>query len=101
MLSIGDFARHAGVSVRMLRHYDARGLLVPAQVDPVTGYRSYAASQLSRVNRLVALKGLGFTLEQVGPVLEAQVTGEELRGMLLLRSSQIADQIEAGRERLQ
>lgn len=101
MLSIGEFARHAGVSVRMLRHYDARGLLVPAQVDPVTGYRSYAASQLPRVNRLVALKGLGFTLEQVGPVLDAQVTVEELRGMLLLRSAQIADQIEADRERLQ
>lgn len=98
MLSIREFARHAGVSVRMLRHYDAVGLLVPAQVDPVTGYRSYAASQLPR---LVALKGLGFTLEQVGPIPDAQVSAEELCGMLTLRRAQIAEQIESDRVRLQ
>jgi hypothetical protein len=40
MFSIGDFARHGRVSVRMLRHYDAIGLLRPASVDRVTGYRS-------------------------------------------------------------
>lgn len=97
MLSIREFARHAGVSVRMLRHYDAVGLLVPAQVDPVTGYRSYAASQLPR---LVALKGLGFTLEQVGPMPE-QVSAEELCGMLTLRRAQIAEQIESDRGRVQ
>ncbi len=43
MLSIGHFARHGRVSVRMLRHYDAIGLLQPAYVDRVTGYRSYEA----------------------------------------------------------
>jgi hypothetical protein len=43
MLSIGDFARHGRVSVRMLRHYDAIGLLQPAYFDQVTGYRSYDA----------------------------------------------------------
>ncbi len=39
MFSIGEFARHGRVSVRMLRHYDAIGLLRPACVDPVSGYR--------------------------------------------------------------
>ena len=50
--SIGEFARHGRVSVRMLRHYDAIGLLRPACVDPVTGYRSYEVSQLAELNRL-------------------------------------------------
>jgi MerR family regulatory protein len=58
--SIGEFARHGRVSVRMLRHYDAIGLLRPACVDPVTGYRSYEVSQLAELNRLIALKDLGF-----------------------------------------
>src|SRR6476660_3103900 len=58
MLSIGDFARLAGVSVRMLRHYDALGLLRPARVDPDSGYRTYTTAQLDRSNRLVALKDL-------------------------------------------
>ena len=100
MLSIGEFARLAQVSPRMLRHDDAPGLLVPQYVDPGSGYRRYSASQLSRVNRLVALKDLGLTLEQVGPILDAKVELEELRGMLTLRRGQIADQIAADRSRL-
>ncbi|WP_109505706.1 MerR family transcriptional regulator [Nocardioides speluncae] len=100
MLSIGDFARHAQVSVRMLRHYDALGLLVPASVDPATGYRSYAASQLPRINRIVALKNLGFTLDQVGRILSEELSAEELRGMLRLREAELAAQIDADRVRL-
>jgi DNA-binding transcriptional MerR regulator len=100
MLSIGEFARILGVSVRMLRHYDALGLLVPARVDPFTGYRHYTAAQLDRGNRLIALKELGFTLDQIGPVLDAQLPAAELRGMLLLRRAQVAEQIAADQARL-
>jgi DNA-binding transcriptional MerR regulator len=100
MVSIGEFARYLGVSVRMLRHYDALGLLVPAHVDPGTGYRQYAAGQLDRGNRLIALKELGFSLEQIGPVLNAQLTVAELRAMLMLRRAQVADQIAADQARL-
>src|SRR5919107_2651682 len=92
MLSIGHFARHGRVSVRMLRHYDAIGLLQPACVDRATGYRSYDAGQLSRLNRIVALKGLGFTLEQVRYILD-EVSVEELRGMLRLRQAELQSQI--------
>ena len=55
MVNIGEFARYAGVSVRMLRHYDRLGLLQPVRVDPATGYRQYSATQLPRLNRLLAL----------------------------------------------
>jgi hypothetical protein len=65
MFTIGEFARHGRVSVRMLRHYDAIGLLRPACVDPGSGYRFYQASQLAELNRVIALKDLGFTLPQV------------------------------------
>jgi DNA-binding transcriptional MerR regulator len=64
MLSIGEFARLGGVSVRTLRHYDEIGLLHPATVDPETGYRGYSADQLGRLNRIVALKELGLSLTQ-------------------------------------
>jgi DNA-binding transcriptional MerR regulator len=43
MFTIGDFARHGRVSVRMLRNYDATGLLRPARVDPASGYWFYEA----------------------------------------------------------
>ena len=100
MLSIGEFARYLGVSVRMLRHYDALGLLVPAHVDPATGYRHYSAAQFDRGNRLVALKELGFPLDQIGPVLDAQLPVAELRAMLTLRRAQVATQIAAEQARL-
>ena len=82
MFSIGEFARHGRISVRMLRHYDAIGVLVPAMVDPVSGYRFYQAGQLSRLNRIIALRDLGFSLRQVQPILDDQVSAAELRGML-------------------
>lgn len=100
MFTIGDFARLGRVSVRMLRHYDATGLLVPARVDPWSGYRYYEAVQLNRLNRLVALKDLGFTLDQVRSVLDDEVSAEELRGMLRLRRSELAEQIAADTGRL-
>ena len=100
MLSIGDFARLGLVSVRMLHHYDAIGLLPPARIDGTTGYRFYSADQLPRLNRIVALKGLGFTLQQVAEMLDASVTAEQLRGMLLLRRTELAAQLAADQARL-
>ena len=100
MLSIGDFARHGRVSVRMLRHYDAIGLLRTAHVDRPTGYRSYEAGQLSRLNRIVALKDLGFTLQQVRAFLDDEVSVEELRGKLRLRHAELHSRIAADAARL-
>ena len=94
MFSIGEFARHGRVSVRMLRHYDAIGLLRPASVDPASGYRFYPASQLADLNRIIALKDLGFTLRQVQAILEEKVSAAELRGMLKLRRAEIHAHIE-------
>ena len=100
MFSIGEFARHGRVSVRMLRHYDAIGLLRPATVDPASGYRFYQAGELADLNRLVALKDLGFTLQQVQAILAEQVSAAELRGMLRLRRAEIHAQLEAETARL-
>lgn len=89
---ISDFARLGQVSVRMLRHYDALGLLVPHDVDPSSGYRSYDPEQLHDLNRIVALKDLGFTLEQVGRLLEDPIGADELRGMLRLRRTELLEE---------
>ena len=100
MFSIGEFARHGRVSVRMLRHYDAIGLIRPACVDSATGYRFYQASQLGELNRVIALKELGFTLQQVQAILEEKVSAAELRGMLKLRRAEIQATIDAETTRL-
>ncbi|WP_171163348.1 MerR family transcriptional regulator [Streptomyces sp. I05A-00742] len=100
MFIIGDFARHGRVSVRMLRHYDATGLLRPAHVDATTGYRFYEAGQLARLHRIIALKDLGFTLQQVRTILDEEVSTEELRGMLRLRRVELEAAAAAAAARL-
>ncbi|UYQ61719.1 MerR family transcriptional regulator [Streptomyces peucetius] len=100
MFTIGDFARHGRVSARMLRHYDAIGLLRPEHTDPFTGYRHYSAAQLATLNRVVALKDLGFTLLQVRQILEERVSTEELRGMLKLRQAELEESMAAAAARL-
>jgi DNA-binding transcriptional MerR regulator len=100
MFSIGDFAGLGRVSVRMLRHYDAIGLIRPAHVDPHSGYRYYTAAQLKLLNRVIALKDLGFTLYQVQTMIEDKVDVGELRGMLRLRRAELAAQVELDTLRL-
>jgi DNA-binding transcriptional MerR regulator len=100
MIKIGDFSRISMVSVKALRYYDEIGLLKPACVDEQTGYRYYTADQLPRLHRLLALKDLGFSLEQIGPLLNVNVPVEQLRGMLLLRRSELHRHLSREQERL-
>jgi DNA-binding transcriptional MerR regulator len=100
MFTIGDFAGLGRVSVRMLRHYDAIGLLPPAHVDPHTGYRYYTASQLKLLNRVIALKDLGFSLQQVQTLIDEKVDAGELRGMLRLRRAELEAQVQRDAVRL-
>jgi DNA-binding transcriptional MerR regulator len=100
MLNIGQFARLGQVSPRMLRHYDEIGLLRPEQVDPANGYRLYGAHQLGRLHRLLALRDLGFTLEQVREVLNEDLPAEQFRGMLRMRQAQLEQDVTEQRARL-
>jgi effector-binding domain-containing protein len=88
MLKIGDFSRLSQISVKTLRYYDEVALLKPTQVDEVSGYRYYAVAQLRQLHRILALRDLGFSLDQIGYVLEADLSIEELRGMLRLRRAE-------------
>jgi DNA-binding transcriptional MerR regulator len=100
MFKIGEFSRLSRVSVRMLRHYDQLGLLTPSQTDPYTGYRYYSAEQLPRLNRIIALRDLGFSLEQIAGMLEDDLSVEQLLGMLKLKRAEVQEQMKAEEQRL-
>lgn len=101
MFKIGDFSKLAQVSTRMLRHYDQLGLLTPSQIDEWTGYRYYTIDQLPRLHRLIALKELGFSLEQVAHLLENDdLPPEQLRGMLRLRQAELERELRDSQFRL-
>jgi DNA-binding transcriptional MerR regulator len=84
---IGDFSRIARVSCRLLRYYDEIGLLKPGSIERDSGYRYYSASQLPRLNRILVLKELGLSLEEIARVLDSNLSAAELRGMLTVRRS--------------
>lgn len=75
LLSIGRFARLAGVSVGALRHYDELELLTPASVNPETGYRSYARSQVDTARLIRHLRELELPLGEIRSVLTADADG--------------------------
>ena len=69
-LKIGEFSRLMQVTVKTLRHYESLGLLIPAEVDDSSGYRYYTISQMQRLNSILALKNLGFSLEEIGSLYD-------------------------------
>jgi DNA-binding transcriptional MerR regulator len=100
MLKISDFSKLSLVSVKALRYYDERGLLKPARVDPSTGYRFYSASQLTRLNRILAMKDMGLDLSQIALLLDQEPTPDQIRGMLRLKQVELHQQLEEGQARL-
>ncbi len=101
MIRIGDFSKLSRISVKTLRYYDEMGLLKPISVDPFTGYRLYEYSQLSVLHRILALKDLGFSLEEIGRLLDDGLSVEQMRGMLKLRETEARQRLREETERLQ
>lgn len=69
MYRIGPFSLMCKLTIKALRFYEAEGLLEPAWIDPVTGYRHYDSSQLPAVHRITALRQCGLSLPEIKQVL--------------------------------
>src|SRR6476469_784158 len=89
VFKIGDFAKLSRVTVRTLRYYEEVGLLEPGEIDRWTGYRYYSADQLPRLNRILALKDLGFSLDQIVKLLDDNLSAAELRGILKMKQVEL------------
>lgn len=81
-LTVGQVARLAGVTPKTLRHYDRLGVLRPAEVDPVTGYRWYRPAQVEQVRLVRRLRALELPLEDVCRLLELVGDREAFRSAL-------------------
>lgn len=94
MLRIGEFSKLSRISIRMLRYYDEIGLLSPEMIDDFTGYRYYSEGQLPIVNRITALKEMGFGLSTIAEILRSYTDKDALRQYLVLKQSEIREQLE-------
>lgn len=99
MFRIGEFSALTRISVKTLRYYDETGLLPPAHVDSVTGYRYYSAQQLPRLHRILVLKDLGFSLDEISKSLDG-IAPHELREMVAARRTEQELRVREEQERL-
>jgi DNA-binding transcriptional MerR regulator/effector-binding domain-containing protein len=99
MFLTGEFSKISRVSKRTLQYYDEIGLLQPAHTDHKTGYRYYSAQQLPTLNRILALKELGLTLQQISRMLADDISDDEINGMLLMQKAELEKQLQADLER--
>jgi predicted transcriptional regulator YdeE/DNA-binding transcriptional MerR regulator len=100
MIKIGDFSKLALVSIKTLHHYGELGLFKPAHIDRYNGYRYYTLDQLPKLNRILALKDLGFTLEQISKLLDENLHVSEMRGMLRMKQMELAKTVSDEQSRL-
>jgi len=101
MIRIGDFSRISQTPVSTLRYYDEVGLLKPVEVDHFTGYRYYTFDQLERLNRILALKALGFSLEEVARLLGDDLPPRQVFAMLQRKRAELREQVQGNHERLE
>lgn len=99
MLKIGEFSKLSRVSIRMLRHYDEIGLLKPVYIAPDSGYRYYAAHQLTIAGRITALKNMGFSLSSIAQILACD-DQQMLASHMLVKQAELEEQIHQLSDRL-
>jgi DNA-binding transcriptional MerR regulator/effector-binding domain-containing protein len=93
MLSIGEFSRISGMSVKTLRYYHEQDLLVPAIVDSETSYRYYGEGQLERARIILQLKAWQFSLTEIRDILSRCTSEADLLGDLERQLQQIEEQV--------
>jgi len=100
MLKIGEFSKIAQVSIKTLRYYDKVGLLKPVHIDRYTNYRYYTLTQLVSLNRILALKDLDFSLEQIHELVKMDLSEDGLRNMLEAKATELRQRITDEQDRL-
>lgn len=88
---IGEMAEMFGITVKTLRLYEKMGLFTPAYKAPDSGYRYYSTEQANRLNTVISLKRVGFSLLDIKRMLDAKVSGAELSRLLQLKKAEIQE----------
>jgi DNA-binding transcriptional MerR regulator/effector-binding domain-containing protein len=92
MFTIGEFSKLSGLTVKTLRFYHEEGLLVPAFVDPDTGYRYYHERQIETARGIAYLRNLEFSIGDIKQLLSREDEAG-LLDVLERQRSQIKEQI--------
>lgn len=100
MFRIGEFSKLTQTPVKTLRYYDEIGLLSPIRSDNRNAYRYYTAEHFERLNRLLALKDLDFSLREIRDLLSENVPRDQLRELLCRKRKSLEARVNRERARL-
>jgi effector-binding domain-containing protein len=100
LYKIGDFSRLCRITVRAIRYYDEIGLLKPVRVDQTTGYRYYSIEQLPTLNRIIMLKGIGLSLDDIKGLLNNGMSADYIRQLLQVKRTEIQERVNQDSGRL-
>lgn len=100
MLKIGDFSKLSRISIRMLRHYDELGLIVPQSIDSNNNYRYYGEEQLQIATRIISLKNMGFSLSTISEILKKYDDKNALAEFLSIKKMEIEAEANETKHRL-
>ena len=89
MYKIGEFSELSKTTIKALRYYEKEGLLIPAHVDQETGYRFYETSQLPELAKIISLRQMGLSINNIKHVLN----GGDIEQILKLRKQELETEI--------
>lgn len=78
MYKIGDFSKMSKVTIKALRFYEKVGLLIPSYINESNGYRYYESSQLMDISKIVSLKQIGLSIEEIKKVINGEINIEDV-----------------------
>lgn len=78
MYKIGDFSKMSKVTIKALRYYEKEGLILPAYIDDNNGYRYYESNQLIDISRMISLKQIGLSIEEIKRILNNEISMENI-----------------------
>ena len=90
MLKIGDFSKMSKVTIKALRYYEKEGLLIPKYVDESNGYRYYESNQLLALSRIISLKQVGLTIDEIKKII---IKNEPLGDLLKTKKEELENTI--------
>lgn len=85
MYRIGEFSMLSKTTIKTLRYYEKEQLLIPSFVDETTGYRFYEATQLVAINKIISLRQIGMSIDNIRSILN----GDDLHMLLLARKQEL------------
>ena len=77
LLKISEIADFFGTTPKALRIYEQKGIIIPCKIDPESGYRYYSADQVKKLNLLIELQELGFSLNEIKKIMDGGLKSQQ------------------------